>query len=181
MEEWRAIDPEGRYQVSNLGNVRSCVDFHGKISKNYHLLKPRKGNHGYLMVILHLNNKKVKGCLVHRLVAEAFIPNTLNYRCINHKDENKMHNNVENLEWCDYKYNNNYGTKSERLSKSLINNPHFSKPVYQLDKQGNIINEYPSIMEAARSVGGFDTCINKVCRGEKYRHTAYGYSWKYKE
>lgn len=59
-EIWKDIGTDGRYQVSNLGNVRSCVDYHGKTSDNYHLLKPRKGKHGYLMVILHTKDKKSK-------------------------------------------------------------------------------------------------------------------------
>lgn len=180
-EQWRSIDAEGRYEISNYGNVRSYVDFHGKRSSNPHLLKPRKGSHGYLMVILYFRGKRIKGYLVHRLVAEAFLPNINNYRCVNHKDEDKTNNKVDNLEWCTDKYNHNYGTKSERLSKSLTNHPLLSKPVYQMDRQGNIIKEFPSVIEAARAIRGKDTNICKVCKNERYRHTAYGYRWKYKE
>lgn len=179
-EQWKSIDEEGRYEVSNFGNVRSYVDFHGKLSSSSHFLKSYKGKNGYLMVILHLEGKRTKGYLIHRLVAEAFLPNTSNYRCVNHKDENKTNNNVDNLEWCSHKYNNNYGTKPQRLSKSLTNNPHFIKPVYQLDKQGNIINEFPSITIAANSIGCRPSDISRVCSGLSYRHTSHGFAWRFK-
>lgn len=180
-EQWRSIDSEGRYEVSNFGNVRSYVDFHGRLSSSPHFLKSRKGNNGYLMVILHLEGKRTKGYLVHRLVAETFIPNPNNYRCVNHKDENKTNNNVDNLEWCTDRYNHNYGTKPERLSKALTNNPRITKPVYQLDREGNIINEYPSITLAAKAIGCRHTDISRVCLNNTYRHTAHGYGWKFKE
>jgi hypothetical protein len=177
MEEWRRIND--RYEVSNLGNVRSYVDFHGKIGTTPHVLKLHKGNHGYLMVMLYSEDKH-KYVLVHRLVAEAFIPNPNGYRCVNHKDENKENNIVGNLEWCTHKYNNNYNNKGKRISVSLTDNPLITKPVYQLDKQGNIINEYQSAVRAAEAIGGTPAQIGRVCLGYPYRHTAHGYGWKFK-
>lgn len=76
---------------------------------------------GYCLVKLSSNNKAVEK-KVHRLVAEAFIPNPNNYDCVNHKDENPLNNNVENLEWCNHSYNNTYGTRIERQSKSIKEN-----------------------------------------------------------
>lgn len=99
-EIWKDIKNYERfYQISNLGNI-----------KNYRnkLLQPRINKSGYNRVILH-KDKHGKEFLVHRLVAEAFIPNPNNLPCINHKDENKANNCVENLEWCTQKYNSNYG------------------------------------------------------------------------
>ena len=98
MEEcWKSIDTEGRYEVSNLGNIRSFVDFHGKLVSFPHKIHVHKGNSGYLMAVLYINGGH-KNFLVHRLVAQAFIPNPNNYKCVNHKDENKCNNIVDNLE-----------------------------------------------------------------------------------
>lgn len=103
---------EGLYEVSNLGNVRSL--------RKGIILKPAK-NQNYKQVLL-TKNKEHKIYLVHRLVAETFIPNPNNLPQINHKDENGNNNNVNNLEWCDSKYNNNYGTKNKRASITRRNN-----------------------------------------------------------
>ena len=109
-EIWKDIKGyEGLYLVSNLGDVYSCLS-----NKK---LKPGSDN-GYLKVNLCKNNK-VKQFTVHRLVALAFLPNENNYPCVNHKDENPRNNNVNNLEWCTYKYNNNYGSIRERIIKTL--------------------------------------------------------------
>ena len=74
---------------------------------------------GYMFVTL--SNKKTKQCRVHRIVGEAFIENPNNYACINHKDENKENNHYSNLEWCNNHYNNTYGTRIEKQSKTLKN------------------------------------------------------------
>lgn len=99
MEEiWKTIEIAPNYEVSNLGRVRNRKGL---------ILKPST-SHGYYHVIL-MNNKKRISRNVHRLVAEAFIPNPNNYLCINHKDECRTNNAVDNLEWCTYEYNLNYG------------------------------------------------------------------------
>lgn len=124
-EIWRDIEGyECLYQVSNLGRIRSLdryVDRYTnhliKVFRKGRLLESHLDKDGYLLVTLCKNNK-VKLCRVHRLVAEAFIPNPNNYPIINHKDEIKDNNCVENLEWCTHKYNLCYGTRLERLSKS---------------------------------------------------------------
>lgn len=116
MEEiWKDIKGyEGLYQVSNLGRVRSLRDNHK--NKRIKTLKPcNRGN--YLGVCLMKENRR-KCHLIHRLVAIHFIENKSNLPCVNHKDENKINNHVSNLEWCNQKYNANYGTRNERVSKS---------------------------------------------------------------
>jgi len=121
IELWKDIkNYEGLYQVSNLGNVKS-VDRYVYAGDNsnhkYQHIKERNlklsGGDKYIQVHL-CKNGKIKAFLVHRLVAEAFIPNPDNLPCINHKDENPKNNQAENLEWCTYKYNNEY---NERIDK----------------------------------------------------------------
>ena len=117
-EIWKNIKGyEGLYQVSNLGRVKSLErkDNLGR-KVNEKILKNRNATHGYIAVILSKDSNK-KTYRVHRLVAEAFIPNPNKYLEVNHKDENKSNNRIDNLEWCDRKYNCNYGTFKERHSK----------------------------------------------------------------
>ena len=101
---------EGLYAITDNGEVWSY--------RNKKFLKKKENPNGYYYAELWRNNKG-KGFRVNRLVAEAFIPNPNNYPCVNHKDENKLNNKVSNLEWCTYKYNNNYGTCTERMRKTL--------------------------------------------------------------
>lgn len=109
MREWELIIIDGEetnYEVSSDGLIRN------KTTK--HILSLTYNNSGYLMVTICLDNKRRKNVLVHRLVAKAFISNPENHPIVNHKDENKSNNNINNLEWCTYKYNNNYGTARKR-------------------------------------------------------------------
>ena len=119
-EIWKdVVGFEGLYKVSNKGNVYSVRrrDSRG-IKCGGRRLKPTHTRNGYLKVDLH-NNGKRKTKHIHRLVTEAFIPNPESLPQINHIDEVKDNNNVENLEWCDSSYNINYGTRTERVSKKV--------------------------------------------------------------
>ena len=139
MEEWRMIKNYPMYEVSNEGRIRSYYNGrHGKreIPK---ILSLKVDKIGY--VFIHLkNNLGRKPIRVHRLVAEAFIPNPNNLPEVNHKDENKNNNSVYNLEWCERLYNVQYS----RIWKSN------ERPVFQYSKEGNFIREYCSLSEAAR-------------------------------
>ena len=158
MEIWKDIkDFEGLYMISNLGNVKSF--YTNKI------LKLKKDKDGYLHINLY-KNKKQYTLKVHRLVAEAFIPNVNNYREINHIDENKTNNVVENLEWCTRKYNKNYNNKIQSISKR----------VNQYDLNGNLIATYNSTMEASRILG-ISRNISACCLGKL--KTCGGYIWRY--
>ena len=113
-EEWRDIkDYKNLYQVSSLGRVKSLGNDKKRKEK---ILKPFKNNKGYLQIFLCKENKR-KGMLVHRLVCEAFLKNPYNLPDVNHRNEDKQDNRLENLEYCDKRYNNNYGTRNERVAK----------------------------------------------------------------
>ena len=139
-EEWRDIEGfEGKYMVSNLGRVKSL---------NYHrtgkegILEGVDYGEGYLYVNL-CKDGKGKQCRINRLVAQAFLENPDNLPEVNHKDENKQNNCVQNLEWCDRAYNNNYGTRTEKTCK----------PVFSVDKESGLITYWESIREAENCTG----------------------------
>lgn len=123
-EEWKPVEEfEGLYEVSNFGRVRSLN--HKRANRySYYIQKGRilksglNKKTGYWTVVLSKNGKYFTK-RVHQLVAKAFIPNPNNYPCVNHKDENKNNNKFDNLEWCTYKYNNNFGSRNKRISISL--------------------------------------------------------------
>ena len=167
-EIWKPIKGyEGLYEVSNLGRVRSLVNNKGQYREK--ILKHNIRN-GYPSVTL-CKNKKLKSFTIHRLVAEAFLPNPDNLPCVNHKDENRLNNFVNNLEWCTYSYNINYGTGLKRRSITQ------SKPVLQYDLEGNFIREWPSTMECERN-GYQNTGISHCCLGKL--KTYKGFIWEYK-
>lgn len=167
---------EGIYQVSNTGKIRRL--FKNKTRELKGVIK--KG--GYKSVLLKANGK-YKCELIHRLVAKAFIPNPNDLPQVNHKDENKLNNNIDNLEWCTAKYNSNYGTKNERLSKTKTNNTYNMKPIRCIET-GMV---YPTLHEAGRQTGINVQNISMCCKGIVYserkgftqRHTAGGYHWEY--
>ena len=171
MEEiWQDIEGyEGLYQVSNLGRVKSL--------RNNIILSQSITRNGYKNVILYTNNIR-KLYLVHRLVATAFIPNPDNLPQVNHKDENKTNNRVDNLEWCDCKYNINYGTCIRRRQLSNTNGK-CSKTVLQYSLDGTFIKEWKSTMDVERNLGLANSHISECCRN--IIKTAYGYIWKYKK
>ena len=182
MEIWKKIDGYDNYEVSNLGRVKSLdrtIVYSDGRSYNYksQVLKPIKNKDGYLLVNLYKNGK-MKTHYIHRLVYETFkgpIPEGM--QC-NHISENKTENNLENLNLMSPKENCNWGTRNERNAKARTNGKK-SKPVLQLDLEGNIIREYPSANEVQRQTGYSNGNISKCCIG-KYK-TAYNYKWKYKE
>ena len=171
-EVWKDIlGYEGHYQVSNLGRVKSIKFVKEKI------LKLSRDNDGYLKVCLYKNGE-MKTYKVHRLVAKVFISNPNNLPQINHKDEDKTNNSLENLEWCDQKYNHNYGTINQRIAEKHTNGKQ-SKPVLQLTKDGEFVREWKSASDVERNLGYSQGNITKCCRG-KY-HSAYNFVWRYKQ
>lgn len=179
-EEWKDIKSyEGLYQISNLGRVKSLdkkifqKNKYGKfqiVPYKGQILKVQKQKNGYLIIDLHKNNK-IKKKLVHRLVAEAFIPNPNNDLYINHKDNNPQNNKVDNLEWCTQKYNIKYAYNLGNKKP-----PHM-RSVQQVKDNGEIIATFISMQEAERQTKIKATNISKCCR--KIRNKAGGYKWQY--
>lgn len=163
-EIWKDIKGyEGLYQVSNYGRI---INY-----KSKRILKGRV-SFGYLRITLYKYGK-AKTFMVHRLVAEAFISNPNKLPQINHKDENKMNNNVNNLEWCNSQYNINYGKRNEIVSKKLTNHPKKSKKIRCVET--GIV--YSSSREIERELGYFHSNILACCNGK--RKTRGGYHWEY--
>ena len=172
IEEWKKIEGYEDYEVSNFGRIKSY-----KQDKNGKITLGNKDKKGYLTKMLY-NKDGCKTFKVHRLVAQAFIPNPNNLPQINHKDENKTNNNVSNLEWCDNNYNSHYGTKIERAAVSNYCCETTSKKVYSVDNNG-IIENFDSIGEAERITGLPHSNIIRALKGR--RPTCGGRKWFYKE
>lgn len=182
-EIWKdIIGYEGIYQISNFGRIKSldrinCVGhkLHGKIKKAV------ADKDGYLQVRLSINGL-TKTYKVHRLVATAFIDNPLNFPQINHKDENKVNNTANNIEWCDCKYNLNYGTARDRIKHHIdyleIGRKR-SKAVLQIGPNGKVVKLWRSGVEASKSLNIDLSTLYNCCNGK--RKTAGGYKWKYVE
>lgn len=161
---WKPVkDYEDRYIVSDVGLVFS------KISDR--LLTPKIDRYGYKVVGLSRNGE-TKWFTVHRLVAVAFIPNPDNLPCVNHKDEDKLNNKADNLEWTTIKANDNYGTRNERMANSKKKNP-----VAQYDTDMRLVAVYEGVKDAMRITGVNRNSIRDVCRGK--RKTAGGYVWRF--
>lgn len=162
--EWRdIIGYEGLYKVSDGGDIKSI--------KSNKILSPDINQDGYKRIVLY-KNKTRKHYSVHRLVAEAFIPNPDNLKEVNHKDEDKTNNTVGNLEWVSSKDNCNYGTRNRKIALSK------NKPVLQLSLEGDFIKEWESANEVARVLGYSQSNICNCCNNK--RKTAYKFKWTYK-
>ena len=171
-EQWKDIpDYKGLYQISNLGRVKSFRQSSKYGCQKEYILKPAIANNGYAQVTLYDNTKKRK-FLVHRLVATAFIPNPSNFPQINHKDENRLNNSIENLEWCTAEYNNAYGTARIRATDTL------SKPIEQVDIYGRVVAVYRSARIASEllnySLPAIRTAIKKHSQTQ-------GFYWRYSD
>lgn len=159
MENWKTINAYPNYEVSDKGRIRS-LNWH--MTGEVRVLSPRLNHKGYLQLWLYDSGHR-KMFSVHRLVAEAFIPNPHELPQINHKDRNRANNSVDNLEWCDSLYNVTYSQ---------------GKGVLQIDvNTGRVLSEFISLSEAARNTGTKVQNISNVCHGKKT--TAGGFKWRF--
>jgi hypothetical protein len=177
-EHWKdVVGYEGLYQVSNMGNVRSLdrvIQQEGKSPYVWEgrMLSPASDRYGYKQAHFLVKGER-KHPYVHRMVAEAFIPNPNGYKEVNHMDENPGNNRVDNLEWCDRVYNVRYGTGQERRAAKI------RRPIIQKDLSGNVVHEWGSLTECQRETW---MLTGHICRALKHYpmyDTAYGYIWEY--
>lgn len=201
-EIWKDIKGyEGLYQISNFGNVKSLKrevsNGTGTRIIDQRLLSQVTNRYGYICVTL-CKNSKYKHCTIHRLVAEAFIDNPDNLPCVNHKDENKQNNNVDNLEWCSVAYNNSYGSRLGKVSNKNKGKKHSEetkqklrekaigrissrrKPVNQYDLEGNLIRRWDYVRQIAQEWNLSSTApITNCLKGKHKSNISYGYKWEY--
>ena len=173
LEEWKSIPGyEGLYEISNQGRVKSLERIDANGVKRGGIRKNSISARGYSVIQL-FKDGKAKYFFVHRLVAAAFIPNPRGHEFINHKDENKTNNSADNLEWCNAEYNNNYGTRIEKVAKKM------GVPVVAIDKKTGVREKFFSINEAARKTGASARHIYRVLHNQ--RKTTKGRYWKYED
>ena len=164
-EIWKpVVGYEGLYEVSSIGRIRSVDRTVFQQGRNQHykgcVMTTFMNNSGYKAIRLSKGNKK-KGKLVHRLVAEAFLPNPSGFPCVNHKDEVKINNDVDNLEWCSLEYNVNYGSSTKRRAVKM------GKPIYTYSLKGEYLATFFSIREAERVTGVKRQTIGAVINKNK--------------
>ena len=182
-EEWRDVVGWDRYAISSFGRVvaysapyqcgrRLC-------KRRPQLLRPQKSNNNppYYSVRLSDGYGKKRSTVVHRLVAEAFIPNPAKLPFVNHKDEDSLNNHVDNLEWCTQKYNCNYGTHNIRMAKTISETAYQKRKVVQLTLNDEFIAVYDSIKSAAETLHIERASISICCR--KPKRTGRGFKWMY--
>lgn len=184
-EIWKPITGyEDKYEISNYGNVKSIYLINRQAKMKRDKILKQHIVCGYLKIRLSKDNK-MKNYLVHRLVAETFIPNPENKSQVNHKDGNKLNNNVDNLEWT---------TRSENVNHAWLNGLHektretvrenmkkatntLKKKIDQYDLENNYIRSWNSISDASRMYNISPTNIKNACKG--IYKTSCGYIWRY--
>ena len=180
-EIWKDIEGfEGLYQVSNLGRVKSL---NYKRTGKEKIMKGVDDGRGYLILSLYREGKG-KTCKIHKLVAQAFLENPNSLPEVNHKDEDKTNNKVENLEWCTRAYNLTYNGRAEKVGKKLrgrkLTEEHIkkiSKPVFSVDKESGLIMWWQSAREAEKCTGINNSNIIACCKGKV--KSAGGHIWFY--
>lgn len=170
-EIWKDIeDYKGLYQVSNLGRVRSLE----RVDSNGHSVKEKvlasfPNRNGYLKVNLY-RDRNIKQVSVHRLVAAAFLDNPDNLPEVNHIDEDKGNNLVENLEWCTASYNTNYGTRNERAAKAN------EQAIYVITDSGHRYY-FDSARKAAEIIGLKVCSVSDCLHGRQKTHRGFSFEW----
>lgn len=176
-EVWKDIPGfEGRYQISNLGNIKSI---NWRNTNKERLMVPQDNGHGYKWIGLRDGSPIKKQFYIHRLVAQAFIPNPNNLPQVNHKDGNTKNNCVDNLEWCTANYNLSYGDRHEKEIKTQqLTHPN-CKEVLQYSLDGVLIKKHHSQSSAGRELGIHSSGISSCCKGKLIQSG--GFKWRYAE
>lgn len=156
---YNIVGYEGLYSIDRNGNVYSH-------RKNKYL-KWNIDRNGYARVPLYDDNGNKKYKQIHRLVAQAFLKNVNNYKCVNHIDCNKLNNNVNNLEWCDYSYNNKYAYKYGNKARMFGSLNGKSKKIRQYDINGNYIRDWDSMCICSRELRISQSSISDCCNGKR--------------
>lgn len=185
-ERWKDIAGYvGEYQISTYGRVRTVAHVTMRKHKSGHeypytvrekIRKTKRNNKGYEQIGLRSYGRPDAYFLIHRLVAEAFLPNPDALPCVNHKNENRSDNRLDNLEWCSYEYNINYGTHKEKAA-AWMRERRVRKEVVQMTLDGKEIARFPSQTEASKATGISLSGIRDACTG-KYKQMK-GYRWRY--
>ena len=162
-ETFVKIEGFEKYEVSNLGKIRNI--------KSGRIIKPQLDKDGYLTHCLYGHDKR-KFLFLHRIIATAFIDNPEGKPCVNHIDENKLNNDLSNLEWCSVRENLIHGTRTKRASEKL------SQKVIQLDLNDNVLNIFESMTQAEQETGVDASSISKCCNGKL--KSAGGFKWRRK-
>lgn len=172
--KWKEIpNTDGLYLISSEGKVFSV--------RSNKVLRNQQIKNGYWRIELNVDGEKERH-FIHRLVAEAFLPNPDNLPCVNHKDENPSNNCVDNLEWCTHSYNTNYGNRLAKFQEHIqacrgSANPQ-SKTIYQYDLEGNYIAKYGSAGEAERVLLVDGDCVLKCARGQLKQYKGYVFQFE---
>ena len=170
--QWQPVfGYEGLYEVNQFGQIRNKD---GQIMRQ----RLKKAKYTVYKKVSLYKNGKYKHLYVHRIVAQAFIPNPKGFDLINHKDEDGTNNVVDNLEWCDRSYNATYGTSPKKISKAFKGRKSEKRiAVYAVNKSGDFAGEWDSITEAAKNVGCSTSEISGALKGK--RKTVKGLIWNY--
>ena len=192
-EIWKDISGCNNYQISNFGKVKSKQRIANNRLRKEKILKPSNNKKGYIQINIKDNNNCYKTFKIHRLVAEAFIPNPEHKEQVNHIDGNKRNNCVNNLEWCTQDENMAHSYKIGLRDKSKMaenmrqlgrnskgKQGHHIRNILQIDKETNkVLREWRCILDASKELNISNTSIQNACT--KRSKTAGGYKWKYKE
>lgn len=164
---WKVVNSNPRYEVNENGEVRH--------RERKQILRGKVDRYGYRVLALSSGDRlRPQHASVHRLVAQAFIPNPDNLPVVNHKDENKLNNAASNLEWCSALYNTRYGTGQQRSSEAR------KRPIEAV-KDGKAVMRFACVGDAAEAFGVSPSSIKDVLRKKKWHKTSCGYGWRYAE
>ena len=175
-EEWRQVKECPDYYVSNMGRVKSY-----RYPNKGRILVGVLDKDGYKRVLLRSIDGARVTKFIHRLVAEAFLSNPNNFSMINHKDENRQNNRVDNLEWCTARYNNTYGNRLKKSHQTLLDHHSKFAGIPIIAYKNGVYKEFESYAEGARelnlSIGDIQTLVNHGSNNYKHLRSLKGWQF----